>query len=150
LDWAYGAGIHRWVLEYIESVPHHLASPAPKKEEPFSTPRSWHALSDALHSYGEEITEHDLSVIAFGNLTPQHAGQFRAFVKKIRGRYDHARIMKGEANWPSEEKDRDVLYFLATSFRSQLLKELPSQASDAEGSRELAYRAKALIKDLAQ
>lgn len=150
LEWAYGAGIHRWVLEYIEAVPHHLVSPAPKKEEPFSTPRSWHALSDALHSYGDDIGEHELGVIAYGNLTPQHAGQFVAFVKKIRGRYDLAKILKGEAGWPSEEKDRDVLYFLATSFRSQLLKELPVQASDADGARDLAHRAKALIKDLAQ
>lgn len=150
LEWAYGAGVHPWVTEYIQSVPHHLVSAAPKKEEPFSTPRSWHAVSDALKSYGDDIHEHELGVVAFGNLTPQHASQFRAFVKKVRGRFDLSRIIKGESSWPHEEKDRDVLYFLATSFRSQLIKELPSRQSEADGARELAHRAKAMIKDLAQ
>lgn len=44
--------IHPWVIEYIQTRPDHLWSQPPKHEEPFSTPRSWHMLSDTLHEYG--------------------------------------------------------------------------------------------------
>ena len=55
LQWGAANGIHPWVYEYIRLRPDHLTSPAPKHEEPFSTPRSWHMLSDTLHSFGEAI-----------------------------------------------------------------------------------------------
>jgi MoxR-like ATPase len=48
LEWAGGNGIHPWVLDYIQARPDHLWSQLPKHEEPFSTPRAWHMLSDAL------------------------------------------------------------------------------------------------------
>jgi hypothetical protein len=52
--------------------------------------------------------------------------------------------------WPAKPDDRDVLYFLAQSFRAQLIKELPGEVSAAtNGYKELAFRAKALLKDLA-
>ncbi len=51
--------------------------------------------------------------------------------------------------WPAEAEDRDLLYFLAQSFRSQLLRDLPFE-KDAVTSRhrELAHTGKALLKDL--
>ncbi|HEV8194702.1 MAG TPA: hypothetical protein VGP82_24885, partial [Ktedonobacterales bacterium] len=56
----------------------------------------------------------------------------------------------GEIGWPSQPEERDVLYFLAQSFRAQLIKELPRDGGDrGDRSRELAHRAKALLKDLA-
>ena len=54
LDWAYETNIHPYVIEYIQQRPDHLWSPPPKHEEPFSTPRSWHMLSDVLYEYGEK------------------------------------------------------------------------------------------------
>ena len=51
LDWAYQNDIHPWVIDYITNRPDHLFSEPPKTEEPYSTPRSWHMLSDALHEY---------------------------------------------------------------------------------------------------
>ena len=48
-----GNGIHPWILEYLTQRPDHLWCAPPKTEEPFSTPRGWHMLSDVLHSYGE-------------------------------------------------------------------------------------------------
>lgn len=150
LEWAARAGIHPWVINYIQARPNHLVSPAPKKEEPFSTPRSWHYVSDELHSYGEDVTDEQLSVIAYGNLTPSHAGEFRAFVRTIRYQHDIGKILKGEASWPREENQRDVLYFLANSFRSQLLKELPPESPQGGSARQFAHRAKALIRELAE
>lgn len=150
LEWAFANTIHPLVIEYIQTRPDHLWSQPPRHEEPFSSPRSWHMLSDALHAYGEGISDDSLEVVAFGCLSPHHAGQFKAFVKQVRSNYRLAAIIKGEVGWPREPEDRDVLYFLAHSFRAQLIKELPSeQAAIGDSQRELAMRAKALIKDLA-
>lgn len=46
LDWAGRNSIHPLVLEYLQMRPDHLWSQPPKTEEAFSTPRSWHILSD--------------------------------------------------------------------------------------------------------
>ena len=150
LEWAYQNGIHQWVCEYIQLRPDHLWSQPPKHEEPFSTPRAWHMLSDALHAYGEGLSDQWLEVLAFGCLTPSHAGQFRAFIKQVRSTYRLTAILKGDSGWPHKPEDRDVLYFLSQSFRAQLIKELPRErAGVREVHRDLAHRAKGLIKELA-
>jgi hypothetical protein len=151
LEWAGQNGIHPLVIEYIQTRPDHLWSQPPKYEEPFSTPRSWHMLSDALCEYGDGLTETALEVLAYGCLSPQHAAQFKAFVKHVRGKYRLASIIKGDASWPASPEDRDVLYFLSQSFRAQLIKELPAERGALTAShRELAFRAKALIKELSR
>lgn len=151
LEWAGTHNIHPHILEYIGLRPDHLWHQPPKTEEPFSTPRSWHILSDAMHSYGESMTDAQLEVLASGCLTPQHAVQFRAFIKQIHNRYALAKIIEGEQKWPAAPEDRDILYFLAQSFRARLVKELPADKKKLSGSAaELSYRAKALLKDLAQ
>lgn len=150
LEWAQYSNIHPWVIEYIQTRPDHLWHAPPKHEEPFSSPRSWHMLSDALKEYGERLNDQTLEVLAFGCLTPHHAGQFKAFVKQVKSKYRLTAILKGEAGWPARPEDRDILYFLAQSFRAHLLKELPAQQAAITGRhRDLAFRAKALLKDLA-
>lgn len=150
LEWAGSNGIHAWVIEYIGLRPDHLWSQPPKHEEPFSTPRAWHMLSDALHTFGEGLDDAWLETLAFGCLSPQHAGQFKAFVKQVRSKYRLAAILKGETGWPYAVEERDVLYFLSQSLRAQLVKELPAEREAVgEAQRELAHRAKALIKELA-
>jgi hypothetical protein len=150
LEWAHGNDIHPLVLDYIGTRPDHLWSQPPKHEETFSTPRSWHMLSDALHAYGEGISEQALEIVAYGCLSPHHAGQFKAFVKQVRSRYRLNAILKGEMSWPAAPEDRDVLYFLTQSFRAQLIKELPETQNNGGGSyKEMAHRAKALLKELA-
>lgn len=149
LDWAYSNGIHELVIRYIQNRPDQLASSAPKHEEPFSTPRSWHMLSDALHEYGDGMTDKALDVVAYGCLSPQHATQFKGFVKQLRSKFGLSAILKGDEKWPSDPKDRDVLYFLVQSFRAQLLKELPPhKEAMSNNARELAHIAKGLLKDL--
>src|SRR5216683_7406690 len=150
LEWAYEHNIHPRVLEYIQNRPDHLWSQPPKHEELFSSPRSWHMLSDTLHEYGEQINEESLGILAFGCLSPHHAGQFQAFMKQLRSKYRLSSILKGDTGWPHKPEDRDVLYFLAQSFRAYLTKELPVQKESIKAvHRELAYQAKALLKDLA-
>lgn len=150
LEWASMSNIHPWIVEYIQLRPDHLWSEPPKTEEPFSTPRSWHMLSDTLYEYGESLNDGILEVLTNGCLTSYHAGQFRAFIKHVKNRFQLATIIAGEASWPKQPEDRDVLYFLSQSFRVQLIKELPvDKDALVENQRKLAHRAKALIKELA-
>lgn len=150
LKWAGQNGIHPYILEYIGLRPDHLWKQPSKTEEPFSTPRSWHMLSDAMISYGDGITEKQLEILASGCLSPHHATQFRAFIKQVRNRYVLSAIINGDQKWPNKPEDRDALYFLAQSFKAQLIKELPADKSNLSGEvQNLAFRAKALMKDLA-
>lgn len=151
LAWAYDASIHPLVTDYIQQRPDHLWSKPPKHEEPFSTPRAWHMLSDALHEFGDRITDHWVHILASGCLSPAHATQFRSFVKQIRGNYTVHAIIKGDQRFPTAPEDRDVLYFLAHSFRAHLIRELPVREKKLNSdTRHLTHRSKLLIKELAQ
>ncbi len=150
LDWAGDNGIHPLVIEYIQSRPDHLWSPPPKHEEPFSTPRTWHILSDAMHEYGERLDDEVLDVLAGGCLSPNHAAQFRAFIKQVHGKYHLNAILKGDMGWPSAPEDRDILYFLAQSFRALLIKELPPEPKTMKTEQKaMVLRSKTLLKELA-
>ncbi len=150
LEWAAENGIHPMVFEYIQARPDHLWVQPPKHEEPFSSPRSWHMLSDGLNAYSSDLSLEQVETLAYGCVSPTHAGQFKAFVKQLRSRFDLNSILKGDMRWPARPEDRDVLYFLAQSFRAQLVKELPREREGLmASSRDLATTAKGLIKDLA-
>jgi hypothetical protein len=149
LEWAYDSEIHPYVIEYIQMRPDHLWNEPPKTEEPFTTPRSWHMLSDCLYEYGEKITDQEVDILASGCLTPHIAGQFKAYIKQARSKYDLAKIISGELRWPDKPEERDLLYFMSQSFRAQLLKELPTDNTNIKSTqRQLAFRAKDLIKEL--
>jgi len=151
LEWAAENCIHPYILEYIKMRPDHLFAAPPKTEEPFSTPRSWHILSDSLNEYGENLTSEIVEMLSLGCLSSHHATQFKAFIKQIKNQYKLTAIISGDENWPNKPEDRDVLYFLAQSLRSQLIKELPSTKENVgENNKWLSHRAKALIKDLSQ
>ncbi|MFJ1703182.1 ATP-binding protein [Kitasatospora sp. NPDC088346] len=151
LGWAAGHGIHPWVTDYLTDRPDHLWSAPPKTEEPFSTPRAWHMLSDALHSFGPALEEPTLKVLAHGLLTPQHAVGFCGYAKIVRNSYGLDAILKGDARWPHRPEDRDLLYYLADSFRTRLVKELPARKEHVSNAlRQTAYRAKSLLVQLAE
>lgn len=150
LEWAAQNGIHPYVYDYITSRPDHLWAKPPKGEEPFSTPRSWHMLSDAIRSYGPDIGEDALRILAAGSLSSQHATQFLAYIRQVRSQYALDKILSGEQPWPDKPEERDVLYFLAQSLRARLVKELPPERGKLTGdSRELVLRAKDRITELA-
>jgi hypothetical protein len=127
LDWAYATGIHEWVIRYIETRPDHLAVAPPKSEETFSTPRSWHILSDALQAYGTEIMHPEIEILAAGCLSATHARAFGAFIRQLNGNLRVDLVLKGEQALPRAAEDRDVLYFIVQSVRAQLAKELPAE-----------------------
>ncbi|BBH21421.1 ATP-binding protein [Paenibacillus baekrokdamisoli] len=150
-DWAYSSGIHPYVIEYLQARPDHLWTQPPKTEEPFSTPRSWHMLSDALNEFKEELSSEKVEILARGCLTPDHALQFKAFHKNLNGKYQLNKIINGDARFPSEASNRDLLYFLSLSFRAQIIKTLPeNKESIKEEHRSFAHRVKALLKELSE
>lgn len=107
-------------------------------------------LSDALHSFGPNVTDRWVRILADGLVSPVHAGQFVAFLKQLRHAYDLDSILKGDRRWPAGASDRDVLFFLAQSLRARLVKELPTDRVAAIGrARQLANRAKDLLVELA-
>ncbi|GAA2459983.1 MoxR family ATPase [Streptomyces lavendulocolor] len=151
LVWAGENGIHPWVTDYLTDRPDHLWSQPPKTEEPFSTPRSWHMLSDALHSFGPALDEETLKIVAHGTLTPAHAVSFCGYVKIVRHTYGIEAIIKGDASWPKRVEDRDLLYYLAEAFRGRLIRELPPTKDQIPPAlRQAAHRAKSLLVQLAE
>ena len=150
LEWAAENGIHPYIYDYISTRPDHLWAKPPKSEEPFSTPRSWHMLSDAIHSYGPDIDEEALRILAAGCLSARHATQFLAYIRQIRSQYALDKILSGEQPWPDKPEERDVLYFLAQSLRARLVKELPGERGRLSAdSRTLVLQAKDRITELA-
>jgi MoxR-like ATPase len=151
LAWARASGIEPLVIDYIETRSDHLWSKPPKHEEPFSTPRSWHMLSQALAVHGGEIGLDDVRVLAQGLLTPAHAQQFTTFVKIRERAHDLHAILKGDRGWPEAPEERDVLYFLVQQLRDRLIRELPDDERKAGGeARQLANRAKELLVPLSR
>ncbi|GAA3216563.1 MoxR family ATPase [Nonomuraea helvata] len=151
LKWAAANGIHPWIVDYLVQRPDHLWSPPPKTEEPFSSPRAWHMLSDVLLSCGDDVTDETIAMLAFGTLTATHASAFRAYVKTVRHAYDLEAVLKGEAPWPRRPEERDLLYFLAEAFRARLIKELPAdKRGSSDRGRDLGFRAKTLLVELAE
>ncbi len=151
LNWASAHQLHPYILEYIKLRPDHLWSQPPKHEEPFSTPRSWHMLSDALHESQRTLTNEIIEILAYSCLSPHHAGQFKAFIKQLKNKYQLSAILSGDEKWPAKPEDRDLLYFLSQSFRAQLIKELPPLKDKLrEKDKIFAHQAKALLKELAQ
>jgi len=151
LDWAYGEGIHEWVIHYIETRPDHLCVPPPKTEETFSTPRSWHILSDSLRAYGPTVRPDEIEMLASGCLSSPHARSFAAFLKQLQGNLRVEHILKGEQPLPRAPEDRDVLYFLVQSVRAQLAKELPPERDSLKPQhRVLANQAKRILTELCE
>lgn len=152
LQWAYENHLHPWITDYIGQRPDHLFSEPPKTEEPYSTPRSWHMLSDALKEYGageQEISEDILRILAYGSISASHAGMFLAYTRQLGNTHLLSDILAGRAKWPSKPEERDVLYFIAQSFRARLLHDLPqSKQKMSKEAQNLTHRAKALIKEL--
>ncbi len=152
LAWAQDANIHPWVLDYIRTRPAQLATEVPPtREEPFSTPRSWHTVSDALKSFGDDIAPDMLDALLFGCVARDHALGFKAYMKQIRNKFSVHKILKGEEQWPAKPEDRDLAYFLSHSLRDLLVKELPVQETSlGRDARELAQQAKSALKALAR
>lgn len=58
-------------------------------------------------------------------------------------------IFAQKTKWPAKPQDRDILYFLAQSFRAKLLQELPKNKQELTNDKiGFIYRSKSMIKEL--
>ena len=115
--------LHPWVIDYIIQRPDHLFSEPPRTEEPFSTPRSWHMLSDALTEYGagkRELSGEMLKMLSYGCLTTSHAGMFLAYTKSLKNSHMLEDIINEKAKFPSKPEAR----FYRGDSKRQLQKEI--------------------------
>ena len=96
------------------------------------------------------MPEEYLRIITYGCISAKHAGMFLAFTKTLENKHLLSDIIKGEARFPDKPEERDVLYFIAQSFRGKLLQELPKDKQKiGKDTKFFEHRAKAMIKELA-
>ena len=150
VSWAHENKLNPMLISFLERRPNLLHSHPPKTQEPFSTPRSWHLLSDAMNQYPEP-TIRDIEILAGGLLSPQHVPLFTAHIKAAGDTGRLNRILKGEEGWPRDGRDRDVLYDLAGQLARKLETELPETKSSLTGKqKEELHRVKGAIASLAE
>jgi hypothetical protein len=151
LAWAAKNDLHPDIIDYIKLKPDQLFISPPKTQEPFSTPRSWHILSDCLKSYGDSINVARVWLLAQGVLSPSHAAQFKTFVQMRREKVNIEELLRGEKTWPRpQDGDTSLLYMLVQSVKAQFLRRLPADAASRAREAELVHHAKRLIKELAE
>jgi hypothetical protein len=93
LRWGERKKMHPLVLQYIRQNPDHLSMLPNNDELPYSTPRSWHMLSDAI-----------LEVTVYGSISQEHAPLFMDFFLK------NVNLHQSIASNESEENTGDGRY----------------------------------------
>jgi hypothetical protein len=148
LTWAEGSNLHPYVLDYIRTRPDHLADQPPEVEAPFSTPRAWHILSDAIYGFGEALDIEKVSIIAPACLSVPHASQFVAFVKQRLIDFQPEAILSGIQQLPTH--DRDLMYFIVMALRGYLLENMPVERTKLNRkTRDLVSNACRVVRNLA-
>jgi|GEM_PF-75916 len=150
ITWGEKNHIHTMVLKYITMRPDHLLATQALDDAPFSTPRSWHMLSDALHCYeGEQLNPELIQVLSSGCLSAKHAGQFAAFGRNWLHPYTPEMILTGEEPIPYDNVEE--AHFMLGSVRAYLLEKLPSsQDKLTEETEWLVLKAIELIEKTAE
>ena len=147
LNWAENMNLHPYVMEYIRTRPDHLTDTPPEVEAPFSTPRAWHMLSDAMYGFGDTLSADEVSVLATACLSVSHAAQFVAYVKQQLSSFHPAKLLSGAQQLPTY--DRDLMYFVVMSLRAYLLENLPGERKRLRREqRTLVTRAQNLVRTL--
>ncbi len=127
LEWAETNNLHFLILDYIKKRPDHLWKEPTKDQTPYSTPRAWHILSNALKRMGDNVTPKKIEALLYGCLSLGHARNFKDEVmEKLLTQPTIAAIMRGDVQWPAGEEDRGLLIYLAHCLREQLVRQLPS------------------------
>ncbi|MEN8235983.1 MAG: MoxR family ATPase [Pseudomonadota bacterium] len=150
MEWAEANNLHFLILQYIREHPEQLWEEPTKDQTPYSTPRAWHILSNALKRMGSEANRVKVEALAYGCLSLPHARQFK--VEVLEQAIDQptiAAIMAGEAQWPNKDKDRGLLIYLAHTFREFLVQELPdNEMGIMESHSQIIRQGKKIFLDL--
>jgi hypothetical protein len=80
IGWARGASIHPDVIAFVSFMPEALMRPVPADPLPFSTPRAWASLANALTLVGRSgvCGERERRALAFGRVSAPDAAVFCA------------------------------------------------------------------------
>lgn len=149
LQWGRENHLHESVLNYVSTRPDHLLAPQAQDDAPFSTPRSWHMLSDALRNTGERLNPQRIQVLAAGCLSGKHAAAFAAFARNWLDPYSAEEILSGERSIPYDRPE-DATFMLA-SVRAYLNEHLPHERAElTEVTEWLVLQAIELIEKTAE
>jgi MoxR-like ATPase len=82
--WAEREGVREEVVLFLRHVPEALLRPVPAEPVPFSTPRAWATLGDALDraERGGILTPAVRRALAFGRVSPEDAAMFCALTEE--------------------------------------------------------------------
>src|SRR2546423_13020884 len=82
--WAEGQGLREEVVMFLRYVPEALLRPVPAEPIPFSTPRAWAMLAEALDlaERGGILTPAVRRALAFGRVSPEDAAMFCAMAEE--------------------------------------------------------------------
>jgi hypothetical protein len=149
VEWARAERLHPLIIEYIIKNPDHLMSSPDDSEEPFSTPRSWHILSDALCEIDKSASFDLILAICMGAITPSHARNFFEFSKDRLKQYSVYALLNEDITWPTGSKSNEHLFFLAHCLRRNLVNFLPKESSYVlEAQDEFIAKSLVALKDL--
>ena len=84
LEWAAGQNLRGEILTFLQYVPEALLRPVPTEPVPFSTPRAWAMLAEALDlaEQGGILTPTIRRALAFGRVSPEDAAMFCAMAEE--------------------------------------------------------------------
>jgi MoxR-like ATPase len=82
--WAEGQGLREEVVLFLKHIPEALLRPVPMEPIPFSTPRAWAMLAEALDlaEKGGILTPQIRRALAFGRVSPEDAAMFCAMAEE--------------------------------------------------------------------
>lgn len=120
LKWANANGIRPEIKSYLNFAPEALARPVPAEPVPFSTPRAWASLSQALDLVEQQgILDIPLRrALAFGRVSAQDAAVFCALAEhQVEPPKPLADYLTGVAALPAQDSAR---WFILNWIRSEL------------------------------
>lgn len=139
LAWAEANGVRREVLSFVRYVPQALQRPVPTDPVPFSTPRTWAALSrdlDLAEAAGK-LAADERRALAFGRLTPHDAALFCALCD------DGLGDLRPAADYLADPsllpKSETAMWFVVTRLRQAVSSKqfrVPDDETEADAFRE--------------
>lgn len=149
LDWAKANNLHPIVIEYISKFPEHLHSPFDERKLAFSTPRSWHILSDSLAEISVKTTPEFVEALCYGSIAEQHAASFFEFAKDRIQNCSIYNLLNNRIHWPYELGKEHYLNFLASSLKRILYRQLPNEETSVTPQiTQLIQQSKSALGDL--
>lgn len=120
LQWAAANGVRRDIISFIAFMPDVLMRPVPSSPVPFSTPRAWASLSQALDLAEKSgiLTTEIGRALAFGRVSAQDAAVFTAMLEgQINNLHPLSTYILGEELLPEEPA---ALWFVLCQIKNAL------------------------------